>query len=70
MPKPIRKFNGKLFYRQTTVWSKAEADRVAARFKREGQLVRIIEVKRYPFAASGKAYAIYSRGKKVRAKKK
>jgi hypothetical protein len=62
MGKLTRKFNNKLYYLQSIVWSKREALKQADKFRKEGKLARIVRaVETDAFGTTGEGWSIYTR---------
>lgn len=62
MGKLTRKFNNKLYYLESIVWSKREAQSRANQFRREGKLARIVKARETDaFGTTGEGWSIYTR---------
>ena len=67
MPAGYRKFGGKLYEKEQTVWSKREAQNVADKVRRIGMNARIVKApKGEAFSTSGQAWIVYVRRAKKR----
>lgn len=62
-----RMFGGKRYEKETTKWSKKEADRVAADLRRKGHRARVVKsTEGDRFSASGKGWSVYVRSGKLK----